>query len=217
MKKFLIILFIILIVTNVWSYDIKSVKEGYNYYIEGANGKKESVDKALKIYEKLVKNNKEDSLLNAILGSVYFLKSRDANFFKKMGWVNKGKRFHDEAVKLNPDNIFVRMERGILSLNLPGFLGRFNFAVKDFLFLEKKINKIKYYHLEDYKGYKLFKREDESDEEFYKRTKQKIYYYRGLVELKNGSESKAKNYLRNVIEIKENYWSKRAQKKLNNT
>jgi hypothetical protein len=196
--------------------NMKEINRGYKFYAEGAKKKdKEKVNKSIAVFKKLEKDKPKNAFYKVLLGNCLFLKARDAFFLSKMSWVNRGKKKHDEAVKISPDNIWVRIERGIMSMNLPDFLNRFEIAKKDFEYLTKKIEKLSPEDLIEIEGYKLYKKDDESIKQFYQKTKQKIYYYASKVRLKEENSEDAKKYLTKAISINYNsYWKEKADKKL---
>ena len=89
------------------------------------------------------------------------------NPLKKMSHVNKGIGLMDKAIKLDPDNISVRLVRGLNSSRLPGFLNRGEVAIEDFEHLASLIpqrphlpqstRKLIYTHLAD-----LYRQVDET-------------------------------------------------------
>ena len=140
MRK-LVVIFVLFML--LWGSDFQALfKEGEKYYKKALAGDKEAVDKAVEFLEKALKLNPKSALAMAYLGSAYTLKGRDApRPWDKMKFTKKGIALLDKAVRLDPENIRVRLERGINSLALPEFFGRLNVAKEDFDFLLKKAEK----------------------------------------------------------------------------
>ncbi len=137
MKKTIILL---LLSSLIFSSDFQTLlKEGEKYYRQGIQGDKEAVEKAIELLERALKLEPKSALATAYLGSTYTLKGRDASQpWDKMKFTKKGIALLDKAVRLEPSNIKVRIERGMNSLNLPSFFGRLPVAKEDFGFLRGK-------------------------------------------------------------------------------
>jgi hypothetical protein len=121
--------------------------------------------------EKLTREQPDNHLLQAYLGSVYTLDSRDAWWGPdKLTYLRKGGKFLDAAVAAAPDNPAVRFVRAIDYYELPFFFGKGATAHDDFQILVKQIDG------ETKTPYTL-------DPE----TRQGIYYYAGL-SFKHSSE-----------------------------
>ncbi len=100
-------------------------------YLEGANGDKSAVDKAIEIFEGLFAET-EDPWHEAMLGSSYILKARDAeDMMGKLNFVKKGMKWLDNAVSAESPTLWVFWERGLCSMNLPAIFGRRKDAVSD--------------------------------------------------------------------------------------
>jgi len=174
-KIILIFVALCLILSAVNGINLKDVNRGYKYYVEGAKKEdKAGTDRAIAVFKKLENDDPKNALYKALLGNSFFLKARDAFLLSKLSWVNKGKKKHDEAVKINPGNIWVRIERGIMSMNLPDFLNRFEIAQNDFEYLIHEIENLTPKDLTKIEGYRFYKKDDESIKQFYQKTKQKI-------------------------------------------
>jgi len=73
-----------------------------------------------------------DAAALCYLGSAYSLLSKDANdVTAKSNYANKGFEYMDKAVRIDPDNITVRMTRAGNAKNLPRFLNRRPIAYTD--------------------------------------------------------------------------------------
>ena len=121
--------------------------------------------------EKWTKEQPTNYLLEAYLGSVYTLDSRDAWIGPgKLDFLRKGGKCLDAAVAAAPDNPAVRLIRAIDYYQLPFFFGKGKAANDDFHYLVKQLNgEIKMpYALEP-------------------ETRQGMYYYAGL-SFKHSSE-----------------------------
>lgn len=101
---------------------------------------KQAYEELGKVYEKN-KNNAE--------AMVYYgaATTKMANYAKsvegKMDYVKKGFELLDEAVQIAPDNIEVRMARGLTGIAVPDFLKRYDNAIKDFEYIINSAEKKK--------------------------------------------------------------------------
>ncbi len=105
---------------------------GLDLHQKAVSGNEEAVDEALVLFEDLHSRFPEDSRVQAFLGNVYAMKARDAIFFRKTGWLKKAFAAIDAAVDRSPEDPHVRAVRAINSYRIPGFLGRREFAERDF-------------------------------------------------------------------------------------
>lgn len=89
--------------------------------------------KAVNSLEEAQKIKPEDNVTLCYLGSAYTLMAKESwNPVSKSNYVDKGIECMDKAVKKDPDNITIRMTRGLNSKGLPGFLNRRQVAYEDF-------------------------------------------------------------------------------------
>jgi len=107
-------------------------RKGLELRQEGVGGDENAVVEAPAIFETLQTAYPEDARVLAFLGNTYALRARDAIFYKKMGWLEKGLETIDRAVALEPEDPHVRSVRAINSYQLPGIFGRKDVAKEDF-------------------------------------------------------------------------------------
>jgi hypothetical protein len=114
--------------------------------------------------EKWTKEQPNNYLLQAYLGSVYTLDSRDAwPGPGKLTYLRNGGKLMDDAVAAAPDNPAVRFVRAIDYFELPFFFGKGKTARDDFQILLKQVNG-----------------ETKTPYTLNIETQQAIYYYAGL-------------------------------------
>ena len=120
-------------------FDMKAVK----MYRKAAKGDRDAVNKALSLFEKLYAQNPEDPLVSAYYSDCLCLSGRYAGnpgalFEKGM----KAVKILDEAVEKDPDNIEIRLIRGLQSYLLPEpFFKRTSTAIADFEYLTERYEK----------------------------------------------------------------------------
>lgn len=114
--------------------DYETLKElGVIYHDMALKDAKTYAKKAVISLEEAQKIKPEDNVTLCYLGSAYTLMAKESwNPVSKSNYVNKGIKGMDKAVKKDPDNITVRMTRGLNSRGLPGFLNRRQVAYEDF-------------------------------------------------------------------------------------
>ena len=156
---------------------------GKFYHNAGGNDMDEdAVKKAEDYLTKLVEIDPRNALGLVYLGSTFTLRARDASSQEdQLGFVSKGFARMDKAVYFEPDNIEVRMVRGVNSMYMPDMLGRLATAMEDFGHLEKLIppNAL---NLEE-------------------QTLLLYYYYYGVALTKNNMKDKAKKMFAKTIEV----------------
>jgi len=109
-----------------------SLELGIAYHNAGVLGDKDHVLKAIKLLEKLVKDD-EEGLATAYLGSSHLLRARDDwNPFGKLSNLGKGFEYLDRAVKYHGDNIMVLVIRANAYINIPGIFGKLDTSIADF-------------------------------------------------------------------------------------
>ena len=109
--------------------------KGLELHQEGVGGDEKAVLRAQKIFEALQADYPKDARVLAFLGNVYALRARDAIFYRKMDWLNKGLETIDQAVALEPEDPHVRSVRAVNSYRLPRIFGRRDVAEEDFAVL----------------------------------------------------------------------------------
>jgi tetratricopeptide (TPR) repeat protein len=109
---------------------------GVYYHNRGGEGDEKAVDKAVEFLDRLLQLNNRNTVAMAFYGSAVTMQGRDAFLpWNKMKYVNEGIGKLDKAVMLDSTNLRVRMVRGVNSINLPDFLNRRPFALRDFAFI----------------------------------------------------------------------------------
>jgi tetratricopeptide (TPR) repeat protein len=112
------------------------MKLGKIYHDQGVAGNDDAVDKGFTCFDKILQIDPSIAVALVYRGSLWTLRARDAWWpFTKMKDVDKGVDEMDKAVDLAPDNISVRLVRGINSVNLPSMFHRLPIALKDFEYM----------------------------------------------------------------------------------
>ena len=103
---------------------------------QGSTGDEQAVEKGIMVLDKALEIEKTNSMALVYRGSLWTMRGRDASDpFEKMKDVENGIDDMNKAVELAPDDISVRLVRGINSIQLPTFFNRLSTAIKDFSFL----------------------------------------------------------------------------------
>jgi hypothetical protein len=126
--------------------------------------------------EKLTHEHPDNHLLQAFLGSIYTLRSRDA--FpgpSKFNFLKDGILTMDSAVSADTTNPAVRLIRALDYYNLPAIFGRRTLAHDDFHQLLRWVDG-----------------EDKCDYQFNTETAQLIYYYAALCQIQESSNQTAR-------------------------
>jgi len=138
--------------------------------------------------EKFTKEQPTNYLLQAYLGSVYTLDSRDAWIGPgKLAFLRNGGKLLDAAVAAAPDNPAVRFVRAIDYYELPFFFGKGATAHADFQILVKQIDG-----------------EIKTPYALNPETRQGIYYYAGLSFKQNSQEAQAKDFWQRGLKLAPN-------------
>ncbi len=112
------------------------MKLGKIYHDQGVAGNDDAVEKGFTCLDKVLQIDPSNAVALAYRGSLWTLRARNAWWpFTKMKDVDKGIDEMDKAVDLAPDNISVRLVRGINSVQLPSMFHRLPIALKDFEYL----------------------------------------------------------------------------------
>jgi hypothetical protein len=110
-----------------------SIREIQRRHDLAAEGDKDETKKLCADLEKNFKDHPDDCLIQAYLGSVYTLRSRDA--FPgpgKLKYLKDGLKIMDAAVESDPDSLPPRFVRAVNNYSLPGFCMRRDTARADF-------------------------------------------------------------------------------------
>jgi tetratricopeptide (TPR) repeat protein len=98
----------------------KLSKTAFILYQKGINGDKESVRKALELYEQLRLQFPDNNLIGAYYGSTLCLLGRDqTDSVERSANVIRGLKLLDQAVASDPDNFEIRVIRENICVNLP--------------------------------------------------------------------------------------------------
>lgn len=98
--------------------------------------------KAFSLFKSLADTVADDYVLLAYLGSCLTMKARDSwNLLTKMSDLHQGIALLDNAVKLDSDNIEIRLIRINNSMELPSFTGRIKMAKDDLQYLASLFHK----------------------------------------------------------------------------
>ena len=122
------------------AYGNETVMQGREAYYQGVKGDTEAVDRAIDIFSALFEET-GDIWHESMLGSAYILKARDADLMGKMSCVKNGLNHLDHAAADEDATLWVRWERGVSSMNLPGIFGRGNDVEADFEYCIKASKK----------------------------------------------------------------------------
>ncbi|MGA7159483.1 MAG: hypothetical protein WBZ48_00665 [Bacteroidota bacterium] len=159
--------------------DIETLtKLGEIYHNQGVAGDDKAVEKGFTCFNKILELDPSNALGLAYRGSLWTLRARDAWWpFTKMKDVDNGVDEMDKAVDLAPDNISVRLVRGINSIHLPSMFRRLPIALKDFDFM---LNDARFAG-------------------FNPHLRSIIYYWAGVAFQSDGQRAKAKELLQNAV------------------
>jgi tetratricopeptide (TPR) repeat protein len=112
---------------------------GIAYHKQGAAGDEDAVEKGFTCLDTLLTLDPANAVALAYRGSLWTMRGRDASSpFTKMSDVENGIDEMDKAVDLAPENVAVRLTRGINSVRLPSMFNRLGTALKDFSYLLKQ-------------------------------------------------------------------------------
>jgi tetratricopeptide (TPR) repeat protein len=106
---------------------------GIVYHYMALKDSKTYAKKAVQYLEHAYQKKPENNVVLCYLGCDYTLLAKDAwNPISRLSNLNKGSAYMDKAVRMDPDNITVRLYRGNSSKALPKFLNRRSVAYEDF-------------------------------------------------------------------------------------
>jgi tetratricopeptide (TPR) repeat protein len=109
---------------------------GIVYHSMALKDSKAYAKKAVQYLEQANQKKSDDTVVLCYLGSAYTLLAKDVgDLMSKSSYMNRGVEYMDKAVRMDPDNISVRMIRANNSKNLPKFLNRRPVAYEDFEYL----------------------------------------------------------------------------------
>lgn len=104
------------------------------YHDLGTAGDDDAVERGFVLVEQALTVDSANVIARAYRGRFWTMRAR-ASWWPptKMNYMRRGGEDLDDAVSMAPDNIMVRLLRGINSLGMPGFLGRLSSALEDFI------------------------------------------------------------------------------------
>jgi tetratricopeptide (TPR) repeat protein len=109
---------------------------GIVYHGMALKDSKAYAKKAVQYLEQANQKKSDDTEVLCYLGSAYTLLAKDTgDLMSKSSYMNRGVEYLDKAVRMDPDNISVRLVRANNSKNLPRFLNRRSVAYEDFEYL----------------------------------------------------------------------------------
>lgn len=109
---------------------------GRLYYDLGVAGDGKAVDRGFEVFEQAFGLDSTNFVALAYRGSLWTLRARESWWPpNKLSYLRRGGEDLDAAVSMAPDNIMVRLMRGINGLGLPGFLGGLPKALEDFIII----------------------------------------------------------------------------------
>ena len=181
---------------------LKTFKECRNLLFKGEAGDTGAVEKAIDALSKLMSADPNLALAKVFLGTAYNLKSKAENeLWEKMKWVQKGIALQDQAVKIVPDNIWARMERGANNLRLPPFFNRLTLAKEDFDYLVNGIETKPDAYILNAEGSPIYLEKNDNPRDFILKTKQCVYYNAGEVYEKMQHIDKAKEFWEKAVSM----------------
>ena len=152
---------------------------GIAYHNEGVSGDKDAVKKGFACLDTLLALDPTNAVALAYRGSLWTLRGRDAWWpFTRMSDVDRGIDEMDKAVDLAPDNVTVRLTRGINSVHLPSMFKRIGTAEKDFYYL---VNMPSFQKLDP-------------------GLRSTIYYWSGMAYKQDDQTDKAKEFFKKAVE-----------------
>jgi len=109
---------------------------GTIYHGQAVARSEDAVEKGFACFDKILQIDPSNAVAYVYRGSLWTLRGRDAWWpFTKAKDVDKGVDDMDKAADLAPNDVTVRIVRGINSTNLPSMFRRLPVALKDFEFL----------------------------------------------------------------------------------
>jgi tetratricopeptide (TPR) repeat protein len=153
---------------------------GRLYHDNAAAGDADAVDKGFRCLDRLLTIDTINVVALAYRGDLWAMRARDSWWPpNKCSYLRKGAAELDLAVGMAPDNMMVRMLRGMNALAAPGFFGRLSIALEDFIVLLK---------------HPAFPEQS-------KELRVSIYYYAGVAHKRADDYDKARELFKKAISI----------------
>ena len=112
------------------------------YHYMALKDSKTYAKKAVQRLEEAFRKKPDDNVVLCYLGNAYVLSAKDGGGeADRVAWVNRGFEYMDKAVRRAPDDVAVRLTRGMSAKASPKFLGRRPVAYEDFGYLADLIDK----------------------------------------------------------------------------
>ncbi|OQY38520.1 MAG: hypothetical protein B6226_03535 [Candidatus Cloacimonetes bacterium 4572_65] len=131
MKKILLLVLILGITL------VLSSKEPEEWILEAERTINSDVKDAVKIMKQAEKEYPENADVLAYYGSVLSRSAGQASMLKAGMLASKALKFLDKALEIEPNHFKARLNRGILKVNLPLFMGKLDDGIADLEFLIK--------------------------------------------------------------------------------
>jgi tetratricopeptide (TPR) repeat protein len=111
---------------------------GKLYHDRAAAGDADGIDKGFQCFDRLLTIDTANAVALAYRGDLWALRAQDSWWPpNKWSYLRKGSSELDLAVGRAPDNMMIRLLRGMNALAAPGFFGRLSVALEDFIVLLK--------------------------------------------------------------------------------
>jgi tetratricopeptide (TPR) repeat protein len=111
---------------------------GRMYYDQAAAGETDFIDKGIHCFDQALMLDSTNAVALAYRGSLWTMESRSSWWPpNKMKYLKRGGEELDRAVELAPDNMMVRLIRGINGIGLPSYADRLQTSLEDFFVVLK--------------------------------------------------------------------------------
>jgi len=139
-----------------------------------------AAERAEELFKAILKKDKDHTESMVYYGSLLTLMGRDAFLpWDKLSYVEEGCEMMDKAVRLEPDNIRLRIRRALNNINLPDSFNRQAYYLEDFEFIR------------NHPAFLTFKPE----------FRQQILFYSAMAYEKNNEPKKSREMYQHVINI----------------
>ncbi|WDE09102.1 hypothetical protein SG34_030500 [Thalassomonas viridans] len=169
----------------------------YTYFADNPQRQLATLEQLIAEIATMRESRPDDHELTALYGSAISLQT--VFFLDNLGKTNllskKGSRYLDRAVKNAPNNLGVRLYRGITYAEMPAFLGKARQAVKDFQMIK---------HVSD--GFSAGNSSRQESEKF----AAMVNYYYAMALIKNQQQDQGIRLLTSLVGKEIVPWSKRA-------
>ena len=140
----------------------------------------EATERAEQLFKTILQIKKDHSEAMVYYGSLLTLKGRDAFLpWSKLSYVDEGCALMDEAVRLEPANVRLRIRRALNNIKLPDSFDRQAYYLEDFEFVR------------NHPAFNTFKPDFQ----------QQILFYSAIAYQKNNEPQKSREMFQSVIDI----------------